>query len=143
MKTIVCYTGGGSRGNPGPAAVGVYVTDKDGVMICEKAETIGNSSNDYADYQAVLLGLQTLVEEYGQKTQNIKFELCLDSEFVKKQLNSEEQINEPPLVPFFIEIHNLRVANFPHLKLNHVSRQENKETDRLVNEALDANKTAK
>jgi len=137
MKTIICYTDGGARGNPGPAAVGVYITDESGVMIREVGQTIGNSTNNFAEYQAVLVGLQTLKAEYGKVTKTIQFEIRLDSELVKKQLNAEYQIKEPGLVPMFIEIHNMRVANFPHLKLIHVPREKNKEADRLVNEALD------
>ena len=138
MKTIICYTDGGARGNPGPAAIGVYITDEAGTMVREVAQTIGNSTNNYAEYQAVLTGLQTLKATYGKATKTTQFELRLDSELVKKQLNGEYQIKEPGLVPMFIEIHNLRVANFPHLTLKHVPRAQNKEADRLVNEALDA-----
>lgn len=137
MKTIICYTDGGARGNPGPAAIGVYITDEKGVMVREVAQTIGNSTNNFAEYQAVLVGLQTLKQEYGKATKTMQFEIRLDSELVKKQLNAEYQIKEPGLVPMFIEIHNMRVANFPHLKLTHIPREKNKEADRLVNEALD------
>ncbi|PJC55943.1 ribonuclease H [Candidatus Kaiserbacteria bacterium CG_4_9_14_0_2_um_filter_41_32] len=137
MKTIICYTDGGARGNPGPAAIGVYITDEKGVMVREAAQTIGNSTNNFAEYQAVLIGLQTLKQEYGKATKTMQFEIRLDSELVKKQLNAEYQIKEPGLVPMFIEIHNMRVANFPHLKLTHIPREKNKEADRLVNEALD------
>jgi len=84
-----------------------------------------------------LIGLQTLKQEYGKATKTMQFEIRLDSELVKKQLNAEYQIKEPGLVPMFIEIHNMRVANFPHLKLTHIPREKNKEADRLVNEALD------
>jgi len=137
MKTIICYTDGGARGNPGPAGIGVYITDEKGVMIREIGQTIGNSTNNFAEYQAVLLGLQTLKAEYGKATKTMQFVIRLDSELVKKQLNGEYQIKEPGLVPMFIEIHNMRVANFPHLSFHHVPRAQNKEADRLVNEALD------
>lgn len=138
MKTITIYTDGGSRGNPGPAAIGVYMVDAKNSVIKEVSETIGNATNNYAEYYAVLRGLQTAKEQFGKKTKEMEFELKLDSELVKKQLNAEYQIKEPGLVPLFIEIHNLRVANFPQLTLTHVRRELNKEADRLVNEALDA-----
>jgi ribonuclease HI len=137
MEKIYIYTDGGSRGNPGPAAVGVYVTNEKGEMLQEVAETIGNATNNFAEYQAVLRGLQTVQEMFGSKTKELDFELRLDSELVKKQLNSEYQIKEAGLVPHFIEIHNLRVAAIPRLTLRHISREENGEADRLVNEALD------
>ena len=142
MKKVICFTDGGARGNPGPAAVGVHIVDEAGTVVKEVAETIGNSTNNFAEYHGVLRGLQTLKEIYGKATKEMAFELKMDSELVKKQLNHEYQIKEPGLVPMFIEIHNLRVANFPNLTLTHVPRAENKEADRLVNKALDATSPA-
>lgn len=138
MEKIIAYTDGGARGNPGPAAIGVHVVDNNGSVLKEVSESIGNSTNNFAEYQGVLRGLQTLKELYGKKSKEMQFELRMDSELVKKQLNHEYQVKEPGLVPMFIEIHNLRVANFPNLILTHVPREQNKEADRLVNEALDA-----
>ena len=138
MEKITIFTDGGSRGNPGPAAIGVYIVDAKGKMIKEVAETIGNATNNFAEYQAVMCGLQTAKEHFGKKTKEMEFELKLDSELVKKQLNGEYQIKEIGLVPHFIEIHNMRVSNFPNLTITHVRRELNKEADRLVNKALDA-----
>lgn len=137
METIIAYTDGGARGNPGPAAAGVFITDSTGEKIREVKESLGNGTNNFAEYYGVMLALQTLKQLYGKKTKVMAFEIRLDSELVKKQLNNEYQIKEPGLVPMFIEIHNLRVANFPNLTLTHVRRELNKEADRLVNEALD------
>lgn len=137
MNTILCYTAGAARGNPGRAAAGVYVTDEAGAMISETAEVIGNSTDVFAAYYAVMLGLQTLRNEYGDATHTTQFELCVDNELVKTQLNAEAQINEPGLVPMFIEIHNMRVAHFPHLTLTHISPEQNAAATRLVDEALD------
>lgn len=137
METIICYTDGGARGNPGPAGIGVYVTDANGTMLQEIKQAIGNGTNNFAEYQAVLVGLETLKAMYGKATKTIKFEIRLDSELVKKQLNAEYQIKEPGLVPLFIAIHNLRVSAFPNLTLTHIPRAQNKQADRLVNEVLD------
>lgn len=137
MKEIIVYTDGGSRGNPGPAAVGVYVTDDTGEVLCEAKQTIGNGTNNFAEYQAVAYALETLRKRFGKQTKEMQFTFRLDSELVKKQLNAEYQIKDPGLVPLFIEIHNLRVAHFPQLTWEHVPRADNKEADRLVNEALD------
>lgn len=137
MEKLIVYTDGGARGNPGPAAIGVYVTDGVGEFVLESKEAIGNSANNFAEYQGVLSALQLLKSEYGAATKTMAIELRMDSELVKKQLNHEYQVKEPGLVPMFIEIHNLRVAAFPNLVLTHIPRAENKEADRLVNEALD------
>lgn len=137
MEKVICYTDGGSRGNPGPSAIGVYIENESGTLIKEVAQTIGNATNNFAEYYGVMVGLQTLQALYGSNTKNMDFELRLDSELVKRQLNAEYQIKEPGLVPMFIEIHNLRVAHFPHLTLTHISETQNTQADRLVNEALD------
>ncbi len=138
MQKIIAYTDGGARGNPGPAGIGVYITDEAGKVLKEHKEFIGNSTNNFAEYNAVMSALQILKANYGKKTKEMEFEIRLDSELVKKQLNNEYQIKEPGLVPMFIEIHNMRVASFPNLLLTHIPREKNKKADRLVNEALDA-----
>ena len=137
METITIFSDGGSRGNPGPAAVGAQMLDSSGKVLKEVSETIGNATNNFAEYHALMRGLQVAKEHFGKRTKEIHFELKLDSELVKKQLNGEYQIKEPGLVPYFIEIHNLRVSSFPNLTLTHVPREQNKEADRLANEALD------
>lgn len=138
METITIFTDGGARGNPGPSAIGVQMVDAKGTVLLELSERIGNATNNFAEYQAVMRGLQAAKEHFGKRTKNLQFELKLDSELVKKQLNGEYQIKEPGLVPHFIEIHNLRVSAFPNLTFIHIRREFNKEADRLVNEALDA-----
>jgi ribonuclease HI len=136
MKSITIFTDGGSRGNPGPAAVGAQIVGSDGKVLKEVSEAIGNATNNYAEYFAVIRALQTAKELFGKQTKEIHFELKLDSELVKKQLSGEYQIKEIGLVPHFIEIHNMRVVSFPHLTFTHVRREFNKEADRLVNDAL-------
>lgn len=137
MKKVIAYTDGGARGNPGPAGIGVYIVDSESKVLQEVSEFIGNSTNNFAEYQAVAAALNTLKKIYGKKSKDMEFELRMDSELVKKQLNNEYQIKDPGLVPMFIEIHNLRVANFPNLTITHVPREQNKEADRLANEAMD------
>lgn len=137
MKKVIVYTDGGARGNPGPAGIGVQVMDEKGTVLKEVSEFIGNSTNNFAEYHAVVVALNTLKKLYSKKTKEMSFELRMDSELVKKQLNSEYQIKDPGLVPMFIEIHNLRVSSFPYLTIKHVRREQNKEADRLANEAMD------
>lgn len=136
METIICYTRGVSQGNPGPGAVGVYITDAAGAMQCEEAQAIGNCTTAFAEYQAVLLGLQTLHSLLGETSRTTAVELRLSSELVKKQLNAESTINDPGLVPLFIEIHNRRVEYFPHITITLVTTTENAHANRLVAEAL-------
>jgi ribonuclease HI len=66
MKKITIFTDGGSRGNPGPAAVGAQIVDGDGKVLREVSETIGNATNNYAEYMAVVRGLQTAKDLLGK-----------------------------------------------------------------------------
>lgn len=136
MEKIICYTDGGARGNPGPAGAGVSIQDKDGNVLAEVSEHLGNGTNNYAEYAAVILGLRELKKMLGKKTKETEVEVRMDSELVQKQLSGEYQIKEPSLVPQFIEIHNMRVKDFPHVSFVHVPREKNKEADRLANEAM-------
>ena len=135
-EKIICYTDGGARGNPGPAGAGVVVQDADGAILKETSEFLGNGTNNFAEYAAVVLALKTLKYLFGKKTAGLDVEIRMDSELVQKQLSHEYQIKEPSLVPQFIEIHNIRVKDFPHISFVHVRREDNTEADRLANEAM-------
>lgn len=137
MEKVIAYTDGGARGNPGISGIGIQILDEKGNVLRELSQFLGNATNNFAEYNAVLVALQTLKAMYGKKSRDMAFEIRLDSELVKKQLNGEYQIKEPGLVPYFIEIHNLRVSSFPHISFTHIPREKNKEADRLANEAMD------
>jgi len=115
----------------------VQILDAKGKVLKEVSETIGNATNSYAEYFAVIRALQTCQEHFGKKTNKLQFEIKLDSELVKKQLSNESQIKDISLIGHFIEIYNLRVESFPNLTLTHLPREKNKNADRLVNKALD------
>jgi ribonuclease HI len=138
MKTIICYTAGSSRGNPGLGAVGVYITDEADTMLCEEAQTIGNTTHLFAEYHAVLLGLQTLLSVCGEVAPTTQFSVRLENEIVTKQLNATLPITEPGLIPMFIEIHNMQIEHFHHLTFSTISPAENQVARHLVSEALDA-----
>lgn len=137
MKKIICYTDGGARGNPGIAGVGIVVTTPTGELIFEGSQFLGNATNNYAEYAAVVLVLTELKKRFGKETKECDIEIRMDSELVQKQLSYEYQIKEPSLVPQFIEIHNLRVSAFPHIRFVHIRREENMRADKLANEAMD------
>ena len=137
MKHIICYTDGGARGNPGPAGIGVVAKKETGEVVFEGSQFLGNATNNFAEYAAVVLVLTELKKRLGKETKLTSVEIRMDSELVQKQLSGEYQIKEPSLVPQFIEIHNLRVSAFPHLTFVHIRREENAHADRLANEAMD------
>lgn len=143
MKKIIVYTDGGSRGNPGKAAIGVvFCNEKDdpeGAPIKKYGEYIGdNLTNNDAEYQAIIFALKKFKSVFGKaiaETSDVEFRA--DSELVVKQLNGEYRLTDPKIQQFFIEIWNLKF-DFKSVKFKHIPREKNKVADRLVNEALDA-----
>lgn len=137
---IVVYTDGGSRGNPGPAAIGAVIQDEKKHTIKKYAKTIGEKTNNEAEYEAVIFALQKVRQIFGkEKIKNLEIEIRMDSELVARQLRGEYKIIEEKLFPLFIKIWNLKIG-FPFLTFKEVPREENKEADRLVNEILNKDK---
>lgn len=135
MESIITYVAGRSEGNPGPAGVGIYIIEADGKLVQEAKQAIGNANEDFAAYYAVMVALDNLKQIFGEETTKMHFELRLDNELVKKQLNAEVEINNPGSVPMFIDIHNKRVASFPNITLTLVQPEQNKEADTLATKA--------
>jgi ribonuclease HI len=133
---IVIYTDGGSRGNPGPAAIGVILTNERGKMIKEYAEKIGRATNNEAEYEAVIFALQKAKLLFGKrKIKTMNIEVKTDSEFVTKQLNGQYKILDRKIEQLFLKTWNLRVG-LGKVKFTYVPRNKNIEADRLVNQAL-------
>ncbi len=131
---IIIYTDGGARGNPGPAAIGVYFSSP---FNKGYGEQIGKTTNNIAEYSAVVFALKKIKSLLGgEKAEETEIEIRSDSELLVKQLNGEYKIKEENLVPLFIQIWNLK-QDFKNVKFIHVPREKNKEADRLVNQALD------
>ena len=134
---LIVYTDGGSRGNPGPAALGVVITDEKGHLIKEYGEKLGVKTNNEAEYMAVISALKKIKALFGkEKTKKMEIAFRMDSEFVMKQLNGDYKIEEERLFPLFISVWNLKF-DFGEITFSHVPREKNREADRLVNEALD------
>lgn len=134
MNKIIVNTDGGARGNPGPAAIGVVISDGTKI-IKEYGKTIGTATNNIAEYQAVVSALETLAKDLKDPKQT-DILIRADSELIVKQLKGEYKVKEPNLAKEFLKVHNLK-HNFKSVSYLHVFREQNKEADRLVNEALD------
>lgn len=133
---ITIYTDGGSRGNPGPAAIGVILTDEKGKVIKEYAEKIGRATNNEAEYEAVIFGLQKAKLLFGKrKIRTMEIEVKMDSQFVARQLNGKYKILDRNIEQLFLKTWNLKV-DFGKVKFTYISRNKNIEADRLVNQAL-------
>ncbi|MBI3420604.1 MAG: ribonuclease HI family protein [Candidatus Sungbacteria bacterium] len=136
-ERIVIYTDGGSRGNPGDAAIGVVIYSPDGAEYKRYGEAIGVATNNEAEYRAVVFGLQkTKALLGGAKAKLLHVEMRMDSELVARQLRGEYKIEEERLFPLFIKVWNLKI-DFAAVGFVHVPREQNKEADKMVNQALD------
>ena len=127
------YSDGGARGNPGPAAIGVLVCDEKGQRLGDHGEVIGETTNNVAEYTAVIRGL-TLAAELGVG----EADYFLDSELVERQLSGIYKLKAEHLKPLFAQVKE-KEKQFKRITYFHVPREHEKikHVDRLVNLALD------
>ena len=142
MKKIIIYTDGGSRGNPGPSAVGVVFCNEKNQCFKNYSEYLGdNLTNNEAEYRAIILALKKFKAIFGKKiAKNSAVEIKSDSELLIKQLKGEYKILDSKIQSLFINVWNLRI-DFKNIKFTLISREKNELADQLVNEALDNAKT--
>lgn len=132
---IVVHTDGGSRGNPGPSALGVVI-DIDGKRK-EYGEYLGEGTNNEAEYAAVIFGLKKVRQLIGKEAAaKEKVEVRMDSELICKQMNREYKISDDRMKMLFMDVWNLTL-DFKEVTFHHVPRAQNKGADAMVNEALD------
>ena len=131
--TLHLFSDGGSRGNPGPAAIGCVLLDPaTGTVLKEQGECIGVQTNNIAEYQALIAGLKMAREFRPNRL------VChLDSELVVKQLSGEYRVKMATFQPLIDEIAELK-ADFPAIEFVHIPRARNAKADALVNKALDS-----
>jgi ribonuclease HI len=128
---LVLHVDGGARGNPGPAAIGVVVSDPGGIVVDELAERIGIATNNVAEYRAVIRALER-ASELGAA----EVEIVGDSELVARQLTGAYKVKHPALRP----LHEQALAalrRFETWDIRTVPRAQNAHADSLVNAALD------
>jgi ribonuclease HI len=129
---VVVHVDGGARGNPGPAAIGVVVSDPDGAVLEELGERIGVATNNVAEYRALLRGL-----EWARARDAREIEIVNDSELVARQITGAYKVKHPAMKP----LHGEAIAalrEFDRWSIRSVPRADNARADELVNEALDA-----
>ena len=140
MEKIIIYTDGGSRGNPGEAAIGIVIKNESGDSIKTYGEVLGIATNNIAEYTAIVVALQKVKQLLGkERTKKTEIEFRMDSELAMKQLNGEYKIENEDLQPLFLKIWNLKF-DFGKMSFKHIPREKNKEADKLVNEALNRKK---
>jgi ribonuclease HI len=122
---------GAARGNPGPAGVGVLILGPDGDVVERLHRFIGEATNNVAEYQALLLALERVLE-LGYT----ELEVRSDSELLVRQIQGRYQVKSPGLRPLY-KVAREQLAVFRHFDIRHVPREENAEADRLANRGID------
>jgi ribonuclease HI len=129
---LVVNVDGGSRGNPGPAAIAAVVTDPSGNDLAEAAETIGEATNNVAEYRALLLGI-----ELAKQLSADEVEFVGDSKLIVEQVKGNWKVKQDHLRPLHTKVRDA-LRDLPSWSIRHVKRGENERADQLLNDALDA-----
>lgn len=122
---------GASRGNPGDAGFGVHVRVRNGAEVCGLYGFIGRATNNVAEYQALIHALRFAIARGAGDVR-----VFSDSELVVKQINGQYKVKHPDMIPLHREARQL-LSKLPRASLSHVRREQNREADRLANQALD------
>lgn len=134
--TFTIYADGGSRGNPGPAGSGAIIRDASGKTVATVSEFLGVTTNNVAEYTAVLRALEVLQDMQGAASKDTTVDVRMDSMLVVKQMAGEWKIKHPNMKPLAAEVGAL-VRNFKQVTFTHVYRHDNADADQLANEAMD------
>lgn len=128
---LIVQTDGAARGNPGPAGIGVVVTDESGRVIATIAEGIGVATNNEAEYRAAIAGLRLASERGADRVL-----LRSDSKLLIEQLKGRFKVKARNLIPLHLDARAAMRA-FREVGLEHVRREKNKEADALANQGVD------
>ena len=131
IDKIIAYTDGASRGNPGPAAAGFILINTSGTQLQANAFCLGHTTNNVAEYTAICKALNA-AKQIGAK----QITVFSDSELLVKQINGEYRVKSDQLRPLFRQAVDL-LGEFENWKVQHITREKNKEVDKLVNRSLD------
>jgi ribonuclease HI len=134
-RRFTLRTDGGARGNPGPAGAGFVLEDADGVIVRSGGRFLGAQTNNVAEYEALVWGLETALDAGVSDLR-----VCADSELVVRQMTGVYRVKNEGLKPLFARAKGL-VARFESVEMVHVGREQNVAADVLANIAMDERKT--
>ncbi len=135
MKILNVYTDGGSRGNPGPSAIGIVFKNERGEVIWQQNKDIGKATNNEAEYSALIYAMKYVNRHHPEK-------ICFyaDSELMIRQMKGEYKIKNPGIQKLFLEVWNRKIDMKSEIEFIQIPREQNKEADGLVNKILDQNR---
>lgn len=129
-KTLTVYIDGGARGNPGPAGIGVVILDERKKKIKELYKYIGEATNNIAEYNALIYGLEEALSLAPDKVV-----VKMDSELVARQLSGDYRVKDEGIKPLFEKALGI-LKQFNAFEIKHINREKNKDADKLVNKAI-------
>ena len=130
IKRVVIHADGASRGNPGPSAIGATIKDEQGRLIASISQGIGRTTNNQAEYKAVIASLEKAIR-LGAK----QVDISLDSQLVARQISGEYRVKNAALKPLYQQVKHL-LSLLEGFTITHIPRQQNTEADNLANIAL-------
>ena len=131
------FTDGGARGNPGPSATGVYMTDENKQMVAGFGNAIGTATNNVAEYRAVIDALDWIIENKKSLSETARVNFFLDSKLVCSQIIGLFKIKNVGLKDLLLDVRGREgQINFP-MFYKHIPREQNSKADAFVNSALD------
>jgi phosphoribosylglycinamide formyltransferase-1 len=131
QESVILYTDGGSRGNPGPAAAAFIITSPEGNQIQARAFYLGQTTNNIAEYTALLKGLSAAKESGARK-----IKIRTDSELVARQVGGQYKVKNPGILEIYSQVMHL-LSGFESWGIEHIYREANKPADELANRAMD------
>jgi len=129
---IIAHIDGGSRGNPGPAAYGVAVKTPQGEPVTAFAKFLGKTTNNFAEYQGLLAAL-----DYALRSGYSRLRVFTDSELMARQISGQYKVRSPDLKPLYEQARGM-IQRLESFSIRHVYREQNREADKLANQAMDA-----
>ena len=130
QKAFILHTDGGARPNPGPASIGIEIKSLDGKYVKEISRDIGHATNNQAEYKALIVGLEELIE-LGATHVNIQ----MDSQLVVRHVNGQYRVKDKELKPLYDSVLKL-LDNLTSYTIEHIPRSKNKVADSLATKAL-------
>jgi len=128
--SVIIFTDGAAKNNPGPAAIGAVIKDKRDKAIARISQAIGHATNNQAEYRAIIAALEEAIR-LGAK----QVKLNSDSELVVRQLKGRYRVKNATLKPLYLQVKQLQ-SRLESFTVNHIPREQNQEADNLANAAL-------
>lgn len=137
IKKLKVFTDGGSRGNPGPSAIGVYMVNESGEDVAGFGKAIGIGTNNVAEYKAVIEALSWIIENKKNFSSDAKVDFYLDSRLVCSQITGVFKVKDANLRNLLLDVRDREGQISLPIFYNNIPREQNSKADALVNKALD------